>query len=74
MIGSVLKISNFKGKQKKIYSVFGCGRNDYGHLGLGNTTSSVSTLKQVLAGESVGTYVTGITQIACGYHHSLFIK
>jgi alpha-tubulin suppressor-like RCC1 family protein len=55
-------------------AVFSCGNNTYGQLGLGNTTSPISTLKKVLGGESGGTYVTGITQIACGEYHSLFLR
>jgi alpha-tubulin suppressor-like RCC1 family protein len=79
MTGSELRISKFKGKQKNIiyYSasngnVFSCGYNYYGQLGLGHTYD-ITTLKQVLGVNGDG-YISGITKIACGEFHSLFLR
>jgi len=48
--------------------IYGCGRNEYGQLGLGYTTSSQST-------PHVITFFSGIniSQIACGYNHTIFL-
>ena len=52
---------------KKDGTVWCCGKNDNGQLGLGNTTSS-SSFKQVT------TNVDGCVKIACGYEHTYLLK
>jgi alpha-tubulin suppressor-like RCC1 family protein len=54
-------------------AVFGCGMNGYGQLGINNFDIYYTTLQQVKGVNGVG-FITGITQIACGYHHSLFLR
>jgi alpha-tubulin suppressor-like RCC1 family protein len=53
--------------------VFGCGYNGYGQLGLNNTTTQYNSLQLVLGVNGSG-YISGITQIACGNNHSLFLR
>ena len=54
-------------------SVFGCGMNTYGALGIDNYNESYTTLQQVKGVNGVG-FITGITQIAAGVYHSLFLR
>jgi alpha-tubulin suppressor-like RCC1 family protein len=53
-------------------AVFGCGYNGYGQLGLNNTTSYYN-LQQVKGVNGSG-FIAGITQMACGQYHSLFLR
>jgi alpha-tubulin suppressor-like RCC1 family protein len=50
--------------------VYACGWNLYGQLGIGSTDQSV--LRQVKGVDGTGN-ITGITQVASGYYHSLFL-
>jgi hypothetical protein len=54
-------------------AVFGCGMNTYGVLGIDNYNESYTTLQQVKGVNGVG-FITGITQIAAGVYHSLFLR
>jgi alpha-tubulin suppressor-like RCC1 family protein len=47
-------------------SLWAVGNNAYGQLGDGNTTTSISTVKEILP--------SGVTSIDTGENHSLFIK
>ncbi|NDC56780.1 MAG: hypothetical protein EBZ69_08255 [Alphaproteobacteria bacterium] len=53
-------------------TVWGCGYNEFGQLGIGNYDNQ-STLQQVKGLYGNG-YITDIEQIATGYYHSLFLK
>jgi alpha-tubulin suppressor-like RCC1 family protein len=54
--------------------VFSCGRNDFGQLGI-NSTTQQQTLQQVRDITGVaGNNITGITQVAAGGYHSLFLR
>ena len=53
-------------------TVFGCGRNNSGQLGIGNTTPQ-SVLVQVRGVGGTST-LGGITQISAGGGHSLFLR
>jgi len=52
--------------------VYACGKNDYGLLGLGNTTQ-YTTLQQVKGVDGNG-YISGITKVAAGDYHILFLR
>ena len=54
-------------------TVYGCGVNTNGELGLGNTTSPYSTLQQVKGVGGSG-FASNIVQVSAGYYHSLFLK
>ena len=48
-------------------TVYSCGYNTYGGLGLGNTTTYNTFTK-------VTTNISNVKQIACGYHHTVMLK
>ncbi len=52
-------------------TVFGCGYNGYGQLGIGNYQYK-NTLQQVKGVNGIG-YITNIKQISTGIGHSLFL-
>jgi len=52
--------------------VYGCGWNGNGILGLNNTNTNIS-LQQILGENGVG-FISGITQVAAGFYHSLFLR
>ena len=54
-------------------TVYSCGYNNNGELGIGNTTTPYTTLQQVKGVNGSG-FITDIVQVACGNYHSLFIK
>lgn len=53
-------------------AVFCCGDNMFGGLGIGTTTES-KQIVQVKGENGVG-FITGITQIAPGMHHTIFLR
>jgi len=57
---------------KKYGTVYACGNNYYGNLGLGNTTD-YTTLQQV-KGVGGSNFVSNVVQVACGFGHSFFLK
>ncbi|NDC57129.1 MAG: hypothetical protein EBZ69_10070 [Alphaproteobacteria bacterium] len=57
---------------KKDGTVFSCGYNEFGQLGIGHNTRQ-NTLQQVKGVNGNG-YITDIEQIATGEYHSLFLK
>jgi hypothetical protein len=54
-------------------TVWGCGRNKEGQLGIGNFDVSNNTLQQVKGLDGNG-YITDIKEIYCGMFTSLFLK
>jgi alpha-tubulin suppressor-like RCC1 family protein len=53
-------------------TVYACGQNNYGQLGINSTTDSL-TIQQVKGVDGIG-YITDITQISTGNSHTLFLK
>jgi len=53
-------------------TVYGCGHNTYGQLGL-NTGTNYNTLQQILGVNGSG-LMSNIVQISCGAYHTLFLK
>jgi alpha-tubulin suppressor-like RCC1 family protein len=54
-------------------TVYSCGDNTYGQLGLNITTLKISTLQQVLGVNGSG-YISGIIDCDCRGYHSLFVN
>ncbi len=80
-IKEVLNSSNMKKVFAGFYSslflhkngtVYGCGNNEDGMLGLSYASSYETTLQQVKGINNIG-FIAGIDDIASGYYHSLFL-
>lgn len=54
-------------------TVWACGKNDSGQLGLGNTQSPKNTIEQVLGGDMGTTNLERIVGIDGGWYHSLAV-
>ena len=50
-------------------SVWGCGRNDYGQVGLNNTTTRITTFTQVTTNIN-----NDAKQVSCGWYHTMVLK
>jgi alpha-tubulin suppressor-like RCC1 family protein len=57
-------------------TVFACGYNDYGQLGVhvSDTANRFIPTQVLNYSGGTGTYISGITQIAAGGYHSLFLR
>jgi alpha-tubulin suppressor-like RCC1 family protein len=57
-------------------AVFACGNNTFGRLGVhaSDTTNRFIPTQVLNYSGGIGTYISGITQIAAGVNHSLFLK
>ena len=55
-------------------AVFGYGWNGNGQLGIGTMSQTTQTTLVQVKGVNGEGFITGITQIACGYFHALFLK
>ena len=50
-------------------SVWGCGRNDYGQVGLNNTTTRITTFTQATTNIN-----NDAKQVSCGWYHTMVLK
>jgi hypothetical protein len=50
-------------------SLWGCGRNDYGQVGLNNTTTRITTFTQLTTNVN-----NDAKQVSCGWYHTMVLK
>lgn len=50
-------------------SLWGCGRNDYGQVGLNNTTTRITTFTQLTTNVN-----NDVKQVSCGWYHTMVLK